>query len=380
MSAFRISVYNKNRVFQCPIGNPSALTATVRHNDVGTLSMTLPLGHSRVGALMAEGARLRVLFKGEHLISGPITADQIETDGKKGTYTVSVEDDFRVLKEIAGFPIPAAANGQTSGVITGQTSEYRTYTGNAETIVKNAVTENGVTRLAVPGLTVAANLNRGSIIPGGVPLRMHPLFDQLFPAVTAAGLGVTVRQVGANLVLDVYVPKIHTQTLSVKGGTLKQVTMTRTRPRASRVIIGGQGEGTARTFRYLTDAARETLYGMKAETFRDARDDNTAAVLDARGQETLTELGPQNGVAITLAGSGIFQYGPGGYHVGDKVPIKVVDGITITEVIKETTLKWVAKDYATTDPVLGEITNQPERATAKRFQALAKGQRDQERR
>lgn len=156
--------------------------------------------------------------------------------------------------------------------------------------------------------------------------------------------------------------------------------MTRTRPRASRVIIGGQGEGAARTFRYLTDTARETLYGMRAETFRDARDDNTAATLDARGQETLTEFGAQNAVAIILNGSGIFRYGPGGFHVGDRAPIRVVDGITITEVIKETTLVWAAKDYATVDPVPGDLTNQPERLAAKRFQALAKGQRDQERR
>ena len=374
MSAFRISVYDKNRAYVCPIGNPSSLTATIRHNDVSTLTLSLPLGHKRVGALMADGARLKVSFKGEHLISGPITGDALESNGAKGIYTVSVEDDFRVLKEIAGFPVPGSAIGSQSG------AEYRTYTGNAETIIKTAVTENGVTRLAVPGLTVATNLNRGSVIAGGVPLRMHPLFDRLFPAVTDAGLGVTVRQVGANLVLDVYEPQTHPRTLSVMGGTLKQVTMTRTRPIASRVIIGGQGEGTARTFRYLTDTVRETQYGMRAETFRDTRDDNTPTVMDARGAETLTEKGPQNGLAITLAGSGIFRYGPGGFHVGDLVPIKVTDTITIPEVIRETTLEWKSKDYALASPVLGELTNLPERKTANLFRALSKGQRDQERR
>ena len=374
MSAFRISVYDKDRAFVCPIGNPSSLTATIRHNDVSTLTMSLPLGHSRMGALAADGARLKVSFRGEHLISGPITADALETNGAKGIYTVSVEDDFRVLKEIAGFPVPGSA------ISAQNTAEYRTYTGNAETILKTAVTENGVTRLGVPGLTVATNLNRGLTVPGGVPLRMHPLFDQLFPALTDAGLGVTVRQVGATLVLDVYEPQTHSHALSVMGNTLKQVTMTRTRPTASRVIIGGQGEGTARKFLTLTDAARETQYGMKAETFRDARDDNTDAVMYARGQETLTDKGPQNGLAITLAGSGIFRYGPGGFHVGDRVPIKVTDTITIPEVIRETTLEWKSKDYALASPVLGELTNLPERKTANLFRALAKGQRDQERR
>lgn len=369
---FRVSVYGKDRVFKCQIGNPASLEVTVRHNLVSTLRMTVSLGHERVSELMADGARIKVLFKGEHLISGPVTADEIDSDGVSGTYSVTVEDDFRVLREILGWPVPGSAIGSQSG------AEYRTYAGNAETIIKTAVSENGVTRLAVPGLSVATNLNRGATIPGGVPLRMHPLMDQLFPAVEDAGLGVTVRQDGAGLVLDVYEPSLFPRTLSVQGRTLKQVSMTRTRPTASRAIIGGQGEGTARTFRAVTDTARETKYGMKAETFCDARDDNTGSVMDARGYEALAEFGPKNGVSITLAGTGIFQYGPGGFHVGDRVPVKVADGIVITEVIHECTLKWVSAGYASVEPAIGELTNQPERTTAKRIAALARRQRNQE--
>ena len=374
VSAFRISVYNKNRVFQCQIGNPASLTATVRHNLISTLTMAVPLSHERLPELMADGARLRVTFKGELLMSGPITGDNLETDGKSGKYTVTMEDDLRVLWDIAGWPVPASAIGAQSG------AEYRTYTGNAETILKAAVTENGVTRLAVPGLTVATNLNRGATIPGGVPLRMHPLADQMFPALEDAGIGVTVKQQGANLVLDVYEPVTHPRTLKITGRTLKQISMTRTRPKSSRVIIGGQGEGTARNFRYLVDTARESQYGMRAETFRDARDDDTPAVMDARGQETLTENGPKNGVSLTLAGSGIFKYGPGGFHVGDRIPVEVADGLVITEVIRECTLTWVSKDYARVDPVIGERTNDPQRVTAQRLAAIARGQRNQERR
>lgn len=375
MSAFRVAVYDKNRVFQCQVGNPSALSATVRHNLISTLSMTVPLGHKTFEALRADGARLRVLFKGEFLMSGPIVADELQTDGKTGTYTVTMEDDKRILwDDITGWPVPTSPIGNQSG------AEYRTYTGNAETIIKTAVTENGVNRLSIPGLIVAPNLNRGAVVPGGVALRMHPLADRMFPALDEAGIGVSVQQQGAALVFDVYQPATHPRTLSAQGRTLKQVKMTRTRPKASRVVIGGQGEGTARTFRYLTDPARETQYGMRAEVFRDARDDNTASVMDARGRETLTENGPKNGVSITLAGSGIFKYGPGGFHVGDRVPIKVADGITITEVIRECTLKWVSKDYAEETPVIGELTDRPERVAAQRLAAVARGQRNQERR
>ncbi|MFP3481178.1 hypothetical protein SB780_40675, partial [Burkholderia sp. SIMBA_057] len=79
------------------------------------------------------------------------------------------------------------------------------------------------------------------------------------------------------------------------------------------------------------DADRESQYGMRAETFRDARDDNTATVMDSRGRETLDEMGPKNGLSLDLAGTGIFQYGPGGFQVGDRVPVNVGAGLVITE-------------------------------------------------
>lgn len=385
---FRISVYDKDRRFQCQVGNPSSLTATVRHNLVSTLSMTVPLAHKELPKLMADGARLRVTYRGEHLISGPITADELKTDGASGSYTVSVEDDFKVLREILGFQVPAA------GVFDQGTAEYCVYAGDAETIVKTAVQQNGVDRMTIPGLSVAPNLARGSIIPGGVSLRMHPLADRLFPAVEEAGLGVTVRQgtaaagAQAAIVLDVYEPVTHPRSLSVKGRTLREATMTRKRPTASRVIIGGPGEGVERAFRYLRDDAREARYGMAAEVFRDAKDAKDdpetgatiAGTMDARGQESLDENGPQNGVAITLAGAGIFQYGPGGFHVGDRIPVKITDEITVTEVLRECTLKWVSPTFAETEPSIGELTNQPERVTAQRIAALARAKRDQENR
>jgi hypothetical protein len=382
VSAFRISVYDKDRVFQCQIGSPSALSVTVRHNLISTLTMTVPLGHKELPKLMADGARLRVSFKGEFLMSGPIVADELETDGKSGSYTVSVEDDKRILWDIAGFPVPSASVWDQG------TAEYCVYAGNAETIIKTAVIQNGVDRMGIPGLMVAPNLNRGAVVPGGVPLRMHPLADQMFPALEDAGIGVTVEQQGTALVMDVYEPVTHPRTLSTAGRTLKQVKMTRTRPKASRVIIGGPGEGVERAFRYLRDDAREAQYGIAAEVFkdvRDAKDDpdtgaTIAGTMDIRGNETLVENGAKNGVAITLAGSGIFKYGPGGFHVGDRIPVRITDEITVVEVIRECTLKWVSRDYASIEPAIGELTDRPERVTAQRLAAIARGQRDQERR
>jgi hypothetical protein len=309
--------------------------------------------------------------------------------------------------------------------------------------------------------------------------------DQLFPAVENAGLGVTVKQDGTNLVLDVYQPTVYPRSLSVKGRTLKSVQMTRSRPKASRAVVGGSGEGKDRYFRVVTDTARESLYGFCGEVFVDAAstgsdytqlvkdvaaanadlkeanvelkeadraldaaklaqtnadmafdlaqnsgnttaaskaqtnlfaannkvtsrttDYNNAladrnakqttynnlngqlpaaltayrAAMDEEGQKALVENGITNGVSITLAESDLFRYGPGGFHVGDRVPIKVTDDITITEVIRECTLEWVSPDYARVTPVVGDKTNEPERVIAQRLKALARGQRNQEKR
>jgi hypothetical protein len=383
VSAFRVSVYDKDRVFQGQVGNPSSLEVTPRHGGlIGTGRMTVPLAHKQLPKLMADGARLRIHFKGELVLSGPIVADELSTDGKSGSYTVSVEDDKRILWDIAGWPVPGSPIGAQSG------AEYRTYTGNAESIIKTAVTENGVNRLGIPGLMVAPNLNRGAVVPGGVALRMHPLADRMFPALEDAGIGVTVQQQGTALVLDVYEPVTHPRTLSTAGRTLKQVKMTRTRPKASRAILGGPGDGTQRIFGQVTDEARESAYGMRAEVFgdvRDAKDDpdtgaTATGIMTARGHELLTENGPKNGVALTLSGSGIFKYGPGGFHVGDRIPVRITDEITVVEVIRECTLKWVSRDYASVEPAIGELTDRPERVTAQRLAAVARAQRDQERR
>ena len=373
MSIFRISVYDKNRLFRCQIGNPSALSATVRHNLVSTLNITVPLAHERLPELMADGSRLKVKFKGEHLISGPITAEAGETDGVSGQVTFTVEDDFRILRDILGWQVPGSPISDQSA------AEYRTYTGDAETIIKTAVTENGVNRLAIPGLSVAPNLHRGLVVPGGVPLRMHPLADKMFPAMNDAGIGVTVRQVGSGLVLDVYEPQLYPRKLSVMGRTLKKASWTKARPESSRVVVGGQGEGVERNFRQVIDAARESQYGMRAEAFRDARDNDTASVMEDRGRETLSETAAKNGISLDLVGTGIFQYGPGGFREGDRVPVNLGHGVLMTETIREVTLNWVSKDYASIQPSIGEISNQPARTVAQRLAALAKGVRNQER-
>lgn len=380
VTIFKITIYDKGRVFIGQIGAPLSLRVTPREFPlIGTATMVLQDTHPKAGIFRAEGERIVFTFKGEHLLSGPV--DEVELDSEAGTLTVTVIDDAYILHRIAGWQVPTAA-------VTDQGSaDYKTYTGNAETVIKNAVQENGVNRLAIPGLVVAPNLNRGNAVPGGVAVRMHPLPDRFFPALALAGVGCTVRQVGGDLIFDVYEPRVYPRTLSVEGRTLKKVVWNKRRPTASRVVIGGPGEAQLRRFRQITDTARESIHGFVGEVFRDARDAlddgdpenvaNTHATMDARGWETLAETGVVNGLSITLAESTVFTYGEKGVRVGDLVPVRHA-GSVITDTLKEAVIDWHSPQYASVEPMIGD-NQDPAAKTAATQAALKASQRKEER-
>lgn len=380
--AIQIKVYNKDRVFQRQIGNPTSLVITPRvHPLVGTAVMSVPLSHPGVPALRADGAR--VVFTntndGDQPLSGPVHTAEIDSETE--SLTVTVWDDSWILGGVLGWQVPGAA-------ITAQGSaEYKTYTGRAETVVKNVVRENGVNRLGIPGLVVAPDQGRGNVIDGGASYRMHPIPDRIYPGLEMAGVGLRVKQVGADLVFDVYVPRTYPQVLSVDGRTVQSAKHTKTRPTASRVVIGGPGEGKERRYRQLVDTAREKQYGFTGEAYRDARDakddsevENVAvtnATMDARGRETLTDAAATNGLSITLAESSIFGYGTQGVLVGDKVTVDVF-GTRITDTVNEARLELIAPGYVRATPTIGEQLD-PAVRQAQMLAALKEAQRKEER-
>lgn len=376
----RILVCNKDRQFVGQVGAPLSLVVTPRVFPlIGTAVMTVPLSSTQVANLRAPGARVLFEDNGEHLLGGPV--DYVEIDSDSESLTVTVLDDSELLFDILGWPVP------TSPITAQGGAEYRSYTGRAETVVKNVVRENGVNRLQIPGLTVAADRARGEVIAGGTTYRMHPIPDRIYPGVEIAGIGLQVRQVGTNLVFDVYVPRVYPTVLSKESRTLKKASHSRKRPTASRVVVAGPGEGKARRFRYVTDTAREATWGFLGETFRDARDVQqeegvttwTAvdATLDARGREALQDARAVDGLSVTLAESSIFTYGSEGILVGDIVPVDIL-GTRITDTVKEARLEWVTPNYTRATPIIGEQTD-AETRRAKTLAALKESQRKEER-
>lgn len=367
---FVIEVFNKAFQREGWIGDPLAVTATPRHNAIGTASFTVASDHRRLPALAAPGARCRIKYLGEHLLSGRVGVLGGKGPGLSGEVELTVEDDFRLMYSVLGWPVPTAA-------LTAQTVAYNTRTGPAETVAKAFVKANAIDRLGLPVL-IAADQGRGANVT--ISLRMHPLADRILPVIEPAGIGLTVRQEGTKLVVDAYEPVDYPRLLSEASGTVSDWKWSSSAPMATRVVAGLQGEAQARTFYSKTDPARETEWGDKIEVFRDARDiADDPSLAGTRMQESLDEGAPTSGLSLTLSETRAFSYDPTGttgVRVGDRVRIEVGPDVVVEDLLREVTIGWTADEGLQVTPVVGERTDDPDRALARTVAALARGFRN----
>lgn len=334
----RVDIYDKDCQWKAPLGDLKSIAGTVRHNTISEATLTVASNHHRADLLGERGARLGIKLRGEPLMTGPIRTPSGAGPGVGGDLVYGVQSDFRILHNVLGWPSP-------SKPLTNQGDDGAYYTIGrqpAETVLKDVVAKNAVTRLGLP-LTIAPDLGRGADIESS--FRMHPLYDRLFPAVDTAGLGVSVTMAYGGLVLDVYVPKVYPNVLTEQSRVIQKWSFSGTGPDSTRVVIGGQGQGDLRVFEALADTALEAAWGDVIEVFRDARDTADGATYLMRGQETLDETAPRGTLTVELAETERFRYGgPKGIHVGDLVTARVGNNITVTDVLREMSFSWNRDD------------------------------------
>lgn len=358
-----VTVYDKAFARKGTIGSPRSVVATVRHNALGTATLVVDDDHPRAADLVADGARVALTYKGDHLLSGQVQS--WSWDMTSGAFTVAVADYWQVLRAVLGWAVPGAS-------LAAQSVAYDVRTGPAETVVKALVAANA-TRLGLP-VTVAPDLGRGG--PVEASLRFHPLADRLLPAVDLAHIGVTVRQVGAGLVVDCYETTTYPRTLTDVSGVIQAATVTRTAPTVTRVVAGSQGEAEARVFfGPLIDAAREAEWGMVAEAFVDARDTDDPAVVTTRMQERLDEGAATSGLSMSLSETDVFRFGPA-LPLGSVVTAKVGPGLLVTDVLREAEVSWTVGDGLLTTPMVGARTDDPTLVVAGALAGVARDLRD----
>lgn len=369
---YQITVYNKYYERRGWVNAPNELKIHPRHNLTPTATFVIDADHVRIADLTEVGARVTIhdTDDGEQIISGPVTLQSGDDLASGGTLTLTVTGDFRLLHNILAFPVPA--HTLTGNTVNGQTVEYRTITAPAETVLKTVLAEN-LARLGRTDVTMAPDLGRGAA--GTYTFRMHPIYDRLFPAFEQAGLGVRVWQEGAGLMVDVYQPALYPRELSVESGTLIGGSYSTSSPEVTRVIVGGQGEGVARTFKQYIDSNREADWGDIIEVLQDARDSESGDVYQERAWETINEGSPKAGFSLELSETKHFRYGGNGVHVGDQVPVRF-GKLLITDVLREAEISWTHEGGDLTTPIVGEQQDDPNRKLARSLRRLLRGDRD----
>lgn len=354
---FRIGVFNNNPAGFEMLGRADAYLSAkfeVLLNDVGNWSMKFNLTDNAVSILAQPGRRIAVDYRPSttdaytRLMSGPVQGVRQTEDGPDNEIEVYGFDDLVQLKRRIIFQQPGVVAANDTPFV--MTPDYDIRTGNGETVIKGYVTANAVTRLPIPQFSVATNLNRGASVKGSA--RTDPLFDIVTKLAEDAGLAITVTQVGGGLVFDVYVPTAVPVRLSKKLGNLRAWEYTFEAPAATRAVVGGRGDGTARAYVKTTLASSETDWDI-TEQFLDAADLDLDADLSPKGQEFLAQNAPTAGFSMTPEDTLSMAFGRD-YQLGGKVTVELPGGVTQTEIVRRVTLTHETSGL-TVEPGVGNI-------------------------
>ncbi|GAB2767484.1 Gp37-like protein [Sinomonas soli] len=367
---FRLTIYDKAFRRVGWLGDPISIDAVPAHNALAVATLEVSTRNKKLGLLLEPGARVVAELDGDHLIGGPVRVRGGEGPGVDGTVTLEVHDDWRLFQRLLGWPVPTQPATNQSA------AEYNTVTGPAETVLKTLVKRNAIDRMGWP-VTIAPDQGRGATIT--VSTRFHPLADRLIPALEAAAIGTTVRQSGTGLVVDVYEPRDYPRELTEASGVVQKWKWNHAAPEATDVVVGGQGEGTARTFRaFAATDGRAEKWGDQIEVFRDARDTSAADVYAQRAAETFAETAEKTGLHLTLAETKHFRYGgTTGLHVGDRVRVRIGPELVVTDLLRSAAVSWTRDAGRTVTPKVGDIADSPQETMARAVLRTAMGIRDE---
>lgn len=361
---YEIRVRDQNRIKTGDIGRATSLKIIPRYLDIGAFELVLPKGDPKAN-LLVPGGWLQFLSNDQEIISGQIRGiKEVNDENNMGaTLTIYGPSAEQVVADRLAFQVP------TSGATSQNAADYDRRSGVAETVVKQYVNLNaGPGALAarrVSGLVIETDLARGASVKGSA--RMENLSVLISPLCLSGGIGWRVRFNGDNLEFQVYVPsdKSGTAKFGSTLGNLVSYERTREAAATNTAIVGGQGDGTARVFRELIDAAAMASWNNRTETFVDRRDSTDTVELDQAGTEEIVNSGPVEGLAIkTVDTPNLLFYRD--YFLGDKVSIPEAN---IVDILREIEINWTAADGPKAETTIGSASTT---GTLKMIQQLDK--------
>lgn len=409
-------------------------------NAAGTGTFSLDADDPVNAWLRTPGCRVVVNYRGRQELSGPVREQDLGLALTDRTSYV-IEDDWRVLANTRAWVVPVAAYGSqgqleaqslsddaqaisTVSHAAGTNAGYGAFvfsaptTMTAEAAIKELIRQNLVARLGaawsaarggIPNPhTIAADQGRGGIPgpAGKLPTpRFESLADNLSTLLQWSGLRVTVAQSTSSrtVVVDVSVPPTYGATLTIDSGVLVDGQASLKGPTATRVVVGGSGDTTARAWSGVASTSLEQLYGDVIEVLKEASNvpmnwattvptaqqvekyfplqtANAAADVAAfraaftqAGNAGLTEGAPVSGLGVTLAETDSFHYGgPDGISLGTWLPIQAAaatytrDGqllsppVVLVQQVTQANIVLDASAGVTAETVVGQRTDDPD--------------------
>ncbi len=341
---FRFYVHDRDLVRVAEVGPTFGATVTLDFDAPEGWVLTLP-PESDAAAALTTTARLVVEDgRQEAVFSGPVRALGERSRGGVRTVLASGIDDTGLLAERLALPTPGLM--------------HQTSTGKAETVAREKVRRN-LGDLAggrlVDRLVVAADLGRG--VAETIASRYQAVREEVADALLRSTLGARVIVRGRTLRFEVYAPADHSDptqpgavVFAQEYGTLGDYEYRVEAPRTNAQYGAGQGEGAARTIRYREDATSIARWNARIEGFRDARDTDDPAVIDARLARDLAEQGERTSFDVDLIEGDRLRFGED-YGLGDLVAVQLGER-TIVERIRRVTIT-VAEGRTTVKPAIG---------------------------
>ncbi len=327
-----------------------SLDAVLRFNAPGTWVLELPSNTEAVQLLTNQKAGIVVEKDGKTLFSGPVTGINRKWDKDGDRYTINGYDDLIYLQRNLAYPV-------TSGPpYTAQ--DYDVRTGKAETIMKaylNANIGSSAPSRRKIEITTGIDSGLGNTITGRA--RFQTLLELLTSLALMGGkLGFRVVQVNNALQFQVYQPsKKKNVVFSPTLGNLAAFEYTTEDPETNYVIVGGSGEGKARTILEEGDSTSISTYG-RIETFLDRRDTTDTTELTQALDEELSSKSNQMSLSITPIDTDSLSFGTD-YNLGDRATVILTESDNpaffgnITDVISEVKISLTSTGVEVTPTV-----------------------------
>lgn len=309
--------------------------AVIRKNQVTTFVIDVSPEDNEKISRVKPGWGL-ILAEDDLTISGPITTNIRNNEGGLVERKLGGISDLHILEDRITLPDPTLP-------VSDQNVAYYKDKGAAETIIKKLVSANaGITAISgrrTPGLVIAPSEGRGGAAT--INTRLKNLLEEVAAIAETAGLVLDCFQQAnsTDIIFDVRPVKNRARKvrLTSRNDELTSYTNEQTAPTTTAVIVGGQGEGAARTITEFSN--NDGWGGRRIEIFKDRRDTEELEEARKTAMEELGKGGAGIDLTFSVHDSQARRFGRD-YQVGDIITVELENGAIFTEQLTSARITW----------------------------------------